>query len=155
MLSGDLAELYGVEHRVLLQAVRRNHDRFPDDFVFQLEWVEAERLANMIVGSRSQVVILKQGRNVKYRPFAFTEQGVAMLSSVLRSNQAVAVNVEIMRTFVRLRQWVVGTRDLAGKVSQLEKKYDGQFKVVFEALQELMEPIVPPPKKQIGFRQRT
>ena len=117
MLDADLARLYGVEARALNQAVKRNARRFPADFMFQLSWEEAER-------SRSQIVILNergmQGRNVKYRPFAFTEQGVAMLSSVLKSERAVQVNVEIMRAFVRLRSLIGQNRELAQRLDALE-----------------------------------
>jgi hypothetical protein len=152
MLSPELALLYEVEHRALVQAVTRNRTRFPGDFAFKLTPEETRLL-------RSQSVILDaagpgsgRGRYSKYPPYAFTEQGVAMLSSVLRSRRAAEVNVEIMRAFVHLRQWVIGHRDLARKIAELEKRYDGQFKVVFEALQELMEPPPMPPRKQIGFR---
>jgi len=146
MLSVDLAELYGVPVKVLSQAVKRNADRFPDDFMFQLTRQE-------LTYSRSQIVTLKRGQNIKYLPFAFTEQGVAMLSSVLRSPRAVKVNIEIMRAFVRLRQLLATHVDLAHKLEKLEKKYDSQFKVVFEALRQLM---TPPPAltKQIGFQVR-
>ena len=148
MLDADLARLYGVEAKVLNQAVKRNADRFPADFMFQLSWEEAER-------SRSQIVTLigsgARGRNIKYRPFAFTEQGVAMLSSVLKSERAVQVNVEIMRAFVRLRGLIGHNRELARRIDTLESKYDRQFKVVFDAIRELMTPPDPPPKRRIGF----
>jgi len=121
MLSTDLAALYEVEPRTLVQAVKRNPDRFPPDFMFQLTWEEVDDL-------RSQSVILKRGTNVKYLPYAFTEQGVAMLSSVLRSKRAIQVNVEIMRTFVRLRQMLATHKDLARKIEALEKKYDAQLR---------------------------
>ena len=150
MLAADLARLYGVEAKVLNQAVRRNADRFPSDFMFQLSWEEAER-------SRSQFVTLKharrreiRGQNIKYRPFAFTEQGVAMLSSVLKSRRAVRANVEIMRAFVRLRRMVTYSADLGRRLDALESKYDRQFKVVFDAIRELMTPVAPP-KRRIGF----
>lgn len=149
MLSSELAALYRVEHRALIQAVSRNRSRFPDDFVFRLTAAESRSL-------RSQAVILDaggggRGRYPKYPPYAFTEQGVAMLSSVLRSKRAADVNVEIMRTFVRIRQWVIGNGELARKVAELEKKYDGQLRVVFEALEQLMAPPKSPPRKPIGF----
>jgi ORF6N domain-containing protein len=152
MLDTDLASLYGVEVKALNQAVRRNADRFPSDFMLQLSWDEAER-------SRSQFVTLNKttgsnrirGHNVKYRPLAFTEQGVAMLSSVLRSRQAVRANVEIMRAFVRLRGMVVHNAELARRLDDLESKYDRQFKVVFDAIRELMTPPDAPPKRRIGF----
>jgi ORF6N domain len=144
MLSMDLAELYEVEPRVLVQAVKRNRDRFPEDFMFQLSRKEFEDL-------KSQIVISSWGGLRRAAPYAFTEQGVAMLSSVLRSKRAVRVNVEIMRAFVRLRQILTTHEDLARKLEALEKKYDAQFKVVFDAIRELMAP--PPVKRrQIGFQ---
>lgn len=151
ILDMDIATLYGVETRIVNQAVRRNIDRFPEDFMFQLTWDETELLNdNKCIGSRSQIVILNKGRNIKYRPLAFTEEGVAMLSSVLKSTQAVHVNIEIMRAFVRLRQILSTHSDLARKLAALEKRYDAQFKVVFDAIRELMAP--PEPKKRrIGF----
>jgi hypothetical protein len=159
MLDIDLASLYGVEARTLNQAVKRNQNRFPDDFMFQLRWEESEILRSQFATSsppdteflRSQIVILKQGKHLKYRPYAFTEQGVAMLSSVLRSPRAVAVNIEIMRAFVRLRQMLLSHADLARKINSLEKKYDGQFRVVFDALRQLMQPPPAKPKRPIGF----
>jgi len=148
MLDADLARLYGVEVRTLNQAVRRNAARFPSDFMFQLTWDETER-------SRSQIVILNKadgrGRNIKYLPYAFTEQGVAMLSSVLKSERAVQANVEIMRAFVRLRRLIGHNRELARRLDDLESRYDHQFKVVFDAIRELMTPPTPPPKRRIGF----
>jgi len=147
MLDSDLATLYGVETKVLLQAVKRNLDRFPDDFMFQLDGEEWNAL-------RSQFVTLNKptgrGQHRKYRPYAFTEQGVAMLSSVLRSPQAVAVNIEIMRAFVRLRRLLATHADLARKLDALERKYDAQFKVGFDAIRQLMAP--PPAKRpELGF----
>jgi ORF6N domain len=135
-----------VETRVLNQAVRRNANRFPEDFMFQLAQDEAATILN----SRSQSVILKRGENVKYRPYAFTEQGVAMLSSVLHSDRAVAVNIEIMRAFVRLRRILATNVGLARKLAVLEKKYDAQFKVVFDAIRQLMSSSARP-KREIGF----
>jgi len=148
MLDGELAQLYGVKVKALNQAVRRNADRFPDDFMFQLESDEADSL-------RSQFVTLdaaesRRGRHSKYRPYAFTEQGVAMLSSVLKSKQAVRVNVEIMRAFVRLRALIGENRELARRLDALEAKYDRQFKVVFDAIRELMAPPALA-KRKIGF----
>ncbi len=159
MLSPDLADLYEVAPRALVQAVKRNIKRFPDDFMFQLTWEEASFLRSQSVilkgpgsqRSRSQTVILKRGQNIKYLPYAFTEQGVAMLSSVLRSTRAVLVNIEIMRAFVRLREMMGTHKDLVRKLEELEKKYDAQFKVVFDAIRELMKP----PERQvkrIGFQ---
>jgi hypothetical protein len=144
MLDADLAELYGVETRVLLQAVSRNQKRFPKDFMFQLSKEEYQLLM-------SQIVISKKGRGGRrYLPYAFTEQGVAMLSSILRSERAVQVNIEIMRAFVRLREMIATHKDLARKLEALEKKYDAQFRVVFEAIRELMTR--PEHKKRkIGF----
>ncbi|OGQ04707.1 MAG: DNA-binding protein [Deltaproteobacteria bacterium RIFCSPLOWO2_01_44_7] len=144
MLSFDLAELYGVEPRALIQAVKRNIERFPPDFIFQLENQEVRIL-------KSQIVTSSWGGLRRANPYAFTEQGVAMLSSVLKSKQAVQVNVEIMRAFVRLRE-ILGThKDLARKLEQLEKKYDHQFKIVFDAIRELMTPPPVPLKRKIGF----
>ena len=147
MLDADLAVLYGVETKALNQAVRRNIERFPDDFMLQLTSDEA-------AGLRSQTVTLKTGRGQdrKYLPFAFTEQGVAMLSSVLKSPRAIQVNIEIMRAFVRLRQMVTSNADLARKLNALERKYDGQFKIVFAAIRELTEPTAKKKGRPIGFR---
>jgi len=144
MLDRDLAELYGVETRTLKQAVRRNIKRFPLDFMFELTPEEDQSL-------RSQNVILKRGKHSKYLSFAFTEQGVAMLSSVLNSDRAIDVNIEIMRAFVRLRDMLATHKDLARKLTALENKYDEQFRVVFEAIHELMTPHERP-RKEIGFK---
>jgi len=146
MLDSDLAELYGVEVKVLNQSVKRNIDRFPEDFMFQLTAEEDESL-------RSQFVTLKngRGRHRKYPPYAFTEQGVAMLSGVLNSPRAVQVNIEIMRTFVLLRQMLASNEGLARKLAALEKKYDSQFRAVFDAIRQLMTPQQPPKRRQIGF----
>ncbi len=143
MLSSDLARLYQVAPRVLVQAIKRNYDRFPDDFMFQLTEKEFQNL-------KSQLVTSSWGGIRRATPYAFTEQGVAMLSSVLKSKRAVKVNVEIMRAFVRLRRMIATHEDLARKLAALEKKNDAQFKVVFDALRELMKP-PEPPKRQIGF----
>ena len=161
MLSINLAELYQVEPRALIQAVKRNIDRFPEDFMFQLTWDEVSLLKSQPVisndpratASRSQIVILKRGLNIKYPPYAFTEQGVAMLSSVLRSKRAIRVNVEIMRAFVRLRKILGSHAELARKLEELEKKYDSQFRVVFDAIRQLMAPKEVSNKK-IGFQLR-
>ncbi len=143
LLSHDLAMLYDVEHRTLNQAVRRNISRFPADFMFQLSMEEVSIL-------KSQIVISSWG-GARSRPYAFTEQGVAMLSSVLNSERAVQVNIEIMRAFVRLREFLTTHSELKGKLESLEKKYDQQFKVVFDAIRELMKP---PSKstRRIGFK---
>lgn len=143
MLDVDIAPLYGVETRVLLQAVKRNLDRFPPDFMFQLTPEETERLRCQFGTSNG-----RGGR--RYLPYAFTEQGVAMLSSVLRSEQAVRVNIEIMRAFVRLRQMMSTQADLIRRLDELEERYDGQFKAVFDALRRLMTP-PEGPNRRIGF----
>jgi len=143
MLDADLASLYGVETKVLVQAVKRNISRFPDDFMFRLTKEEFDVLRSQTVTSRSW-----GGR--RYPPYVFTEQGVAMLSSVLRSQRAVQVNIQIMRTFVKLRRMLATHEQLARKLAELESKYDQQFKVVFEAIRQLMAP----PKEKtrpIGF----
>ena len=147
MLDSDLAALYGVETKALNRAVKRNRERFPADFMFQLEFSEADALLR----SRFQIGTLKRGQNIKYLPNAFTEQGVAMLSSVLHSPRAVSVNIEIMRAFVRIRQWLASNAELAHKLAELEKKYDVQFKAVFDAIRELMRPLEPT-RKRIGFK---
>ncbi|MCX5866784.1 MAG: ORF6N domain-containing protein [Proteobacteria bacterium] len=158
MLDSDLAFLYGVETKALIQAVRRNQGRFPTDFMFQLVKEEFILLRSQIETSnlRSQSVTSRWGGR-RYLPYAFTEQGVAMLSSVLKSPRAIMVNVEIMRTFVRLRRMLASHADLARKMDELEKKYDRQFAVVFEAIRQLMAPPPepePPPRKKIGFTAR-
>jgi hypothetical protein len=134
LLDADLARLYGVRTKALNQAVKRNLERFPPDFMFQLSAQEADALP----ASRSQTVTLKRGQNLKYLPYAFTEQGVAMLSSVLRSPRAAEVNIAIMRTFVQLRRLMDSNRHLARKIEALEKKYDEQFAVVFDAIKRLI-----------------
>ena len=153
MLDADLAELYGVSVGRLNEAVRRNADRFPYDFMFQLTKEEFEFLKSQSVPAdlKSQIAISSSGwGGRRHPPYAFTEQGVAMLSSVLRSKRAIAVNIEIMRAFVRLRQILATNADLARKLDALERKYDAQFKVVFDAIRRLMA--VPKPKKRkIGF----
>jgi len=151
MLDADLAKLYGVPVKAINQAVRRNADRFPSDFAFRLDWDEAKALRSQIVTlDGASTKRLRRGEHRKYAPYAFTEQGVAMLSSVLKSKRAVLVNVEIMRAFVRLRELVGHSRDLARRVDALEAKYDRQFKVVFDAIRDLMTPTVPA-KRRIGF----
>jgi phage regulator Rha-like protein len=145
ILDADLAALYGVETKQLIRAVKRNLPRFPDDFMFQLKEEEFENL-RFHFGTSSQW----GGR--RYPPYAFTEQGVAMLSSVLRSKRAIQVNIEIMRAFVRLRRILASHAELARKLDALEKKYDAQFKVVFDAIRQLMAPPQPASsKKRIGF----
>jgi len=132
MLDMDLAELYGVETRTLVQAIKRNIDRFPSDFMFQ---VSKEEFASL----RSQFVISKGKGGRRYPPYAFTEQGVAMLSSVLNSKRAIQVNIQIMRAFTQLRQMLLTHKDLKKKIEAMEKKYDKQFKIVFEAIKQLLE----------------
>jgi len=149
MLDRDLARLYDVSTAALNQAVRRNRDRFPGDFMFQLTTKEVAQL------NRSQIVIgSEKHRDPRFRPNAFTEQGVAMLSTVLRSKRAIAVNIEIMRAFVKLRQMLASNADLSRRLNELENRYDRQFKVVFDAIRELMLPQVRD-RKQIGFRSRS
>lgn len=145
MLDRDLAVLYGVETRALNQAVKRNRERFPDDFMFQLTRDEIMNISQFVISSPT----------MKHAPkvYAFTEQGVAMLSGVLNSPRAVQVNVAIMRTFVQLRRMLESHEELAHKLAGLEKKYDAQFKVIFEAIRQLMTP-PDPPRKRIGFEVR-
>ena len=145
MLDRDLAELYGVETRTLNQSVRRNLERFPPDFMFELTRDEITGISQFVTSS---------GLKFSKRVTVFTEQGVAMLSSVLRSKRAIAVNVEIMRTFVKLRQILTSNADLARRLDELEGKYDRQFKVAFDAIRLLMNPR-PSKKKEIGFRPKT
>ena len=146
MLDVDLAKLYGVTVGRLNEAVKRNSKRFPLDFMFRLSLQELRNLKSQIAISSSRW----GGR--RQQPYAFTEQGVAMLSSVLNSERAVQVNIEIMRAFVKLRELLSSHKDLALKLAEMEKKYDSQFKVVFDAIRELMTPIEPPSKPRIGFR---
>src|SRR3989338_1416127 len=157
MLDRDLAELYGVETRMLNQAVKRNYDRFPIDFMFQLTEIESGAFL------RSQIVTLKnrglksqtltsslRGKHRKYKAFAFTEQGVAMLSSVLNSKRAIQVNIQIIRTFTKLRELIASNKELREKIEKLENKYDQQFKVVFDAIKRLLQTSAKSPQK-IGF----
>lgn len=144
MLDRDLAELYGVLIKRLNEQVRRNRSRFPSDFMFQL--------TKKTDSLRSQIATLKRGQHRKYRPYVFTEQGVAMLSSVLSSERAIQVNIAIMRTFVQLRQWLISHADLAQRLEELEAKYDDQFKSIFEAIRQLMDPPRPRSKRKIGFK---
>jgi ORF6N domain len=145
LLDYDLAEMYGVETRALKQAVRRNLDRFPEDFMFELTQDEVGELV-------SQNVIPSRGKVGGAAPMAFAEQGVAMLSSVLRSERAVKVNIAIMRAFVRLREMLLSNTELARKLDALESEYDEQFRVVFDAIRELMS-YEEAPKRRIGFNQ--
>jgi hypothetical protein len=147
MLGLHLAQLYGVEPKMLIQAVKRNAERFPADFMFQLTRQEVARL-------RSQIVSLKRGEHIRYLPYAFTEPGVAMLASVLHGKRATRVNVEIMRIFVRLRQLFASHADLAAKLEEWERKSDAQFKVVFDAIRHLASPPTATPRRPIGFGAR-
>ncbi|MDX9714144.1 MAG: ORF6N domain-containing protein [Dissulfurispiraceae bacterium] len=144
MLDADLAELYGVETKMLVRAVKRNAERFPADFMIQLDMNEFDNL-------RFQFGTSSRWGGRRYLPYAFTEQGVAMLSSVLNSKRAVQVNIEIMRAFVKLRQMLSSNAELARRLNTLEKKYDSQFKAVFDAIRQLMIP-PEPKKKKIGFK---
>jgi len=167
MLDSDLAELYGVETKVLNQAVQRNLERFPEDFMFRLSAEESrhilrsqgvtsrdkssEKPPKTASNLRSQIVTSSSGYGGRrYLPYAFTEQGVAMLSSVLTSPRAIQVNLAIMRTFVQLRQMLSSHVDLARKLAALEGKYDKQFRVVFDAIREMMSERKKP-KREIGF----
>jgi ORF6N domain len=143
MLDAHLATLYGVQTKVLIQAVKRNIDRFPTDFMFQLTRDDFQDL-------RSHFVTSNWGGR-RYLPYVFTEQGVAMLSSVLHSKQAIQVNIEIMRAFVHLRQMTASSKELRQKLQAIEKKNDKQFKMVFEAIHQLMMPPAPSSKRPIGF----
>ena len=145
MLDRDLAVLYGVETRVLNQAVKRNRERFPSDFMFELTRDEIRNISQSVICSAT----LKHAPHV----YAFTEQGIAMLSGVLDSPRAIQVNIAIMRTFVQLRKILATHADLARKLEELEKKYDAQFRIVFDALREIMNP-PEPPHRQIGFQVR-
>jgi len=144
MIDRDLAKLYGVETRVLNQAVRRNIERFPEDFMFALTREEIRNISQIVICSE-----IKHARNVH----VFTEQGVAMLSSVLNSKRAIEVSILIMRAFVQLRQMISSHEDLLRKVEEMEKRYDRQFRVVFDAIRALMAP-PEPKKKKIGFHVR-
>ncbi|MFA5927776.1 MAG: ORF6N domain-containing protein [Candidatus Margulisiibacteriota bacterium] len=147
LLDYDLAVLYGVPTKALKQAARRNLNRFPIDFMFQLSQKETDYL-------RSQIVTLKRGQHIKYKPYAFTELGVAMLSSVLHSERAIKVNIEIMRTFAEIREFLSTHKDLAEKLEELEQKYDGQFRVVFDAIKNMLQ-TRKKSKSIIGFRPNT
>ncbi|MEW6027038.1 MAG: ORF6N domain-containing protein [Planctomycetota bacterium] len=146
ILDKDIARLYGVGTRDLNKAVSRNMNRFPSDFMFQLNQEEFQNL-KFHFGTSSW-------GGTRKLPHAFTEQGVAMLSSVIRSKQAIRVNIEIMRAFVRLREILTSHKELVHKLEAMEKKYDTQFKVVFDAIRQLMEPTEPPQKPRIGFHTR-
>lgn len=165
ILDSDLAALYGVEARALNQAVKRNRPRFPEDFMFQLTPAEADDMRRLVSpslapmpggspNSSQTVMSSRKHRGHAYLPYAFTEQGVAMLSSVLRSQQAIEVNIAIMRTFVQLRRLMDSNRDLARKIDALETKYDEQFRVVFDAIKRLIaedRTRKAKPRREIGF----
>jgi hypothetical protein len=145
ILDFHLASLYGISTKRLKEQVRRNLRRFPPDFMFELNQEEFNAL-------RSHFATSKSGRGgTRYRSYAFTEQGVAMLSSILSTNRAIDVNISIMRAFVKLRDMIATNKELARKLEDIEKKYDSQFKIVFEAIRKLMQP-PEKPKRQIGFR---
>ena len=163
LLDRDLAELYGVTTKRLKEQVRRNRDRFPDDFMFQLTWDEVERLSARSetstdsLGSRSQIATLKRGANVKYLPLAFTEHGAVMLATILKTKRASEVSVFVVRAFIRMHRMLADQRQLAFKLSELESKlasHDTQFKIVFDAIRQLIQKPKPepePPKRKIGF----
>lgn len=155
MLSHDLAELYAVEAKVLNQAVKRNIERFPDDFMFQLTQVEYSQIL------RSQIVTLRHGEFSKYLPFAFTEQGIAMLSSVLNSDRAVRINIEIMRVFVSFRKYLLSHKEILGKLAKIESKielHDNKIETHGEVMKDILDLIrkminqPPKTKNQIGFK---
>jgi len=143
MLDSDLAEIYGVTTKRLNEQVKRNRDRFPEDFMFQFTAEETEELL------RSQIATASK-RNVRFRPYAFTEHGAVMLASVLNSSIAVAASIQVVRAFIRLRSLLAAHKELAQKIAAMEKRYDSRFKIVFEAIRQLLEP-PPQPKRRIGF----
>lgn len=152
MLDRDLAGLYGVKTKALNQAVKRNSERFPEDFMFQLDIEEGEA----VLRSRSQSVTLKRGRNIKYRPYALTEHGAVMLASVLRSAVAVRASLQAGQAFVHLRQFLATNQDLARQVQALERKvgrHDAELRAILAALRKLLQPAIPPAKRPIGFVQ--
>jgi len=158
MLDRDLAWLYGVQTYRLNEAVKRNKKRFPEDFMFKLTKEEDNLLKSQFVTPNikdtsltSQIAMLKRGQHSKYLPYAFTEQGVAMLSSVLNSDRAIQVNIEIMRIFIKIRNMLSEHKDLLKKIDAMEKNYDRQFRIVFDIIRELNAPPAKP-KKQIGFK---
>jgi len=145
MLDSDLAALYGVTTKRLNEQVRRNLKRFPADFLYQLSREEFESLR-----SHFETLKIGRGKHRKYMPYVFTEHGIAMLSSVLKSDRAIEVNIQIMRTFVKLREMISSHKDLVRKLAELEKKYDGQFQIVFEAIRQLIA-VEEKPKRKIGY----
>lgn len=163
MFDKDLAELYGVETKVLNQSVKRNARRFPSDFMFQLSNKEADifpRYQSGTLGtgiderSRSQFVTLKRGQNIKYQPYVFTEQGVVMLSSVLKSEQAIRVNIQIMRTFTKIREMIISNKVLREKIEAMERRNNNKFKVIFDVIKRLVDKDKIEPVKIIGFADR-
>ncbi len=155
MLDKDLAELYGVATKVLNQAVKRNIKRFPADFMFQLSWEEVESLRSQIVTLNVKTIgVSKRGKHIKYLPYVFTEQGVAMLSTVLNSERAIQVNIAIMRAFVKLRELLLTHKELAEKLEELEHKYqlhETDIQVIFEAIKKLLEPPPEPPRPRFDM----
>jgi hypothetical protein len=147
MLDKDLASLYGITTGNFNKAVKRNNNRFPHEFMFRLSKVEYDSL-------RFQFGILEKGQHSKYLPYAFTEYGVAMLSSILGSERAIQVNIQIIKTFVRMREMVISNRILRLKIEVMERKYDGKFKIIFEAIRRLIEKDRIEPMKIIGFRDK-
>jgi phage regulator Rha-like protein len=150
MIDKELAQLYGVSTKRLNEQVKRNIKRFPSDFMFQLTWNEVKSL-------RSHFATLKQGQHIKYRMFAFTEQGVAMLSTVLNSERAIQVNITTMRAFVKLRQILAAHKELADKLNELEQrlsKHDADIQAIFEAIRQLMAPPPEKPRRMIGFHKQ-
>jgi len=143
MLDSDLAEIYGVTTKRLNEQVKRNRDRFPEDFMFQFTAEETEELL------RSQIATASK-RNVRFRPYAFTEHGAVMLASVLNSSIAVAASIQVVRAFIGLRSLLAAHKELAQKIAAMEKRYDSRFKIVFEVIRQLLEP-PPQPKRRIGF----
>ena len=155
ILDSDLATLYGVTVKRLNEQVKRNQKRFPEDFCFQLNPTEAEHSRSHIASGstghiRSQIATGSR-RNIRYRPYAFTEHGAIMAANVLRSEQAEEMSVAVVRAFVKLRRMALSVESLARKVAALEQRYDSSFRTVFEAIRDLMEP-PDPPRKRIGFR---
>jgi phage regulator Rha-like protein len=150
MLDSDLAKLYGVTTKRLNEQIKRNRRRFPEDFMFQLTSDEAKSTQS----SRSQIATLKRGQNIKYLPYAFTEHGSIMAANVLNSERAIQASVQVVRAFVRLRHMLTSNTALSRKLNELESKYDRQFKIVFNAIRQLMSP-PPTALKQIGFRARS
>ncbi len=151
MFDRDLAELYNIETRALNQAVKRNIKRFPNDFMFQLNKEESKIW--MVTNSRSQFVILKHGENIKYLPYVFTEQGVAMLSSILKGEVAINVNIQIIRTFTKLREILSNNKKLGEKIEKLESKYDAQISRIFNIL-KILTAEKETPKNPIGFKSK-